>query len=164
MVKGGYAPGRTHPTDRARGQTTAMPAAVAASWQSHPDHPLVRLETAASGPGHAMSLQETPSDPCSTSATVILGSACSANIVAIACCVVQLIKIGATMTMHSRPLLTTIGCPKLILTVRWLMVRTVNHAYGSPAPPAYREHNNAETVSEIRGWSVGHVRNALTCL
>ena len=49
-----------------------MPAAVAASWQSDPDHPLVRLETAASGPGHAMSLQETPSDPCSTSATVIL--------------------------------------------------------------------------------------------
>ena len=49
-----------------------MPAAVAAAWQSHPDHPLVRLETAASGPGHAMSLQETPSDPCSTSATVIL--------------------------------------------------------------------------------------------
>ena len=28
-----------------------MPAAVAASWQSDPDHPLVRLETAASGPG-----------------------------------------------------------------------------------------------------------------
>ena len=49
-----------------------MPAAVAAPWQSDPDHPLVRLETAASGPGHAMSLQETPSDPCSTSATVIL--------------------------------------------------------------------------------------------
>ena len=49
-----------------------MPAAVAASWQSDPDHPLVRLETAASGPGHALSLQETPSDPCSTSATVIL--------------------------------------------------------------------------------------------
>ena len=49
-----------------------MPAAVAAPWQSDPDHPLVRLETAASGPGHAVSLQETPSDPCSTSATVIL--------------------------------------------------------------------------------------------
>ena len=37
------------------------------------------------------------------------GSACSANITAITCCVVQLIEIGATMTVHSRPLLTTIG-------------------------------------------------------
>ena len=71
--KGGYVPERTHPTDRARGQTTAMPAAVAAPWQSHPDYPLVRLETAPPGPGHAVSLQETPSDLCSTSATVILG-------------------------------------------------------------------------------------------
>ena len=72
MVKVGCAPGRTHPTDRTRGQTTAMPAAVAASWQPHPDHPLVRVETAASGPSNALSLQKTPSDPCSTSATVIL--------------------------------------------------------------------------------------------
>ena len=73
MVKGGYVPGRTHPTDRARGQTTAMPTAVAAARQSYADHPMVRLETAPPGPCHAVSLQETPSDPCSTSATVILG-------------------------------------------------------------------------------------------
>ncbi len=49
-----------------------MPAAVAATGQSQIDHPLVRLETAAPGPGHAMSLPETPSDTCSSSATVIL--------------------------------------------------------------------------------------------
>ena len=49
-----------------------MPAAVAAPWQSHPDHPLVRLETAASGPGHAVSLQETPSETFTACATVIL--------------------------------------------------------------------------------------------
>ena len=72
MVKGGYVPGRTHPTDRARGQTAAMPTAVAAARQSYADHPMVRLETAPPGPCHAVSLQETPSDPCSTSATVIL--------------------------------------------------------------------------------------------
>ena len=60
------------PTDRARGQTTAMPTAVAAARQSYADHPMVRLETAPPGPCHAVSLQETPSDPCSTSATVIL--------------------------------------------------------------------------------------------
>jgi len=70
--KRGYVPGRTHPTDRTRGQTVTMPAAVAAPWQSHSDHPLVWMETAASGPSHAVSLPETPSDPCSTSATVIL--------------------------------------------------------------------------------------------
>ena len=74
MVKGGYVPGRTHPTDRARGQTTAMPTAVAAARQSYADHPMVRLETAPPGPCHAVSLQETPSDPCSTSATVILAA------------------------------------------------------------------------------------------
>ena len=73
MVKGGYVRGRIHPTDRARGQTVAVPAAVAAPWQSCPDHPLVGMETAAPGPGHAMSLPETPSDTCSSSATVILG-------------------------------------------------------------------------------------------
>ena len=39
------------------------------------------------------------------------GSASSANITTITCCVVQLIEIGATMTVHSRPLLTTIGAP-----------------------------------------------------
>ena len=43
-----------------------------ASWQSHPDHPLVRLETAASGPSHAVSLQETPSETSTACATVIL--------------------------------------------------------------------------------------------
>ena len=72
--KRGYVPGRTHPTDRARGQATAMPTAVAAPWQSHPDHPLVRVETAASGPGHAVSLQETPSETFTACATVILAS------------------------------------------------------------------------------------------
>ena len=50
-----------------------MPTAVAAARQSYADHPMVRLETAPPGPCHAVSLQETPSDPCSTSATVILG-------------------------------------------------------------------------------------------
>ena len=50
-----------------------MPAAVAAPWQSQPDHPLVWMETATSGPSHAVSLSETPSDSCPTSATVILG-------------------------------------------------------------------------------------------
>ena len=74
MVKRGYVPGRTHPTDRARGQTTAMSAAVAAPWQSQPDHPLVRLETAASGPGHAVSLPDTPSETFTACATVILGA------------------------------------------------------------------------------------------
>ena len=49
-----------------------MPAAVAAPWQSCPDHPLVGMETAAPGPSHAMPLPETPSDTCSSSATVIL--------------------------------------------------------------------------------------------
>ena len=49
-----------------------MPTAVAAARQSYADHPMVRLETAPPGPCHAVSLQETPSDPCSTSATVIL--------------------------------------------------------------------------------------------
>ena len=72
-VKGGYVPGRTHPTDRTRGQTTAMPAPVAAPWQSCPDHPLVGMETAAPGPGHAVSLPETPSETCSSRATVIVG-------------------------------------------------------------------------------------------
>ena len=38
---------------------------VYAGYESHPDHPLVRLETAASGPGHAVSLQETPSESAS---------------------------------------------------------------------------------------------------
>ena len=72
MVKGGYAPGRTHPTDRTRGQATAMPAAVAAARQSDADHPLVRLETAPPGPCHAMSLQETLSGTFTVCATVIL--------------------------------------------------------------------------------------------
>ena len=49
-----------------------MPAAVVAPWQSCPDHPLVGMETAAPGPGHAMSLPETPSETCITSATVVL--------------------------------------------------------------------------------------------
>ena len=49
-----------------------MPAAVAAPWQSCPDHPLVGMETAAPGPGHAMSLPETPSETFITSATVVL--------------------------------------------------------------------------------------------
>ena len=52
--KRGCVPGRTHPTDRARDQTVAMLTAVAAPWQSHPDHPLVRLETAPSGPGRVI--------------------------------------------------------------------------------------------------------------
>ena len=49
-----------------------MPAAVAAPWQSGPDHPLVGMETAAPGPGHAVSLLETPSETFITSATVVL--------------------------------------------------------------------------------------------
>ena len=49
-----------------------MPAAVAATGQSHSDHPLVWMETATSGSGHAVSLQETPSETFTTSATVIL--------------------------------------------------------------------------------------------
>ena len=49
-----------------------MPAAVAAPWQSCPDHPLVGMETAAPGPSHAMPLPETPSETFITSATVIL--------------------------------------------------------------------------------------------
>ena len=73
MVKGGYVPGRTHPTDRARGQTTAMPTAVAAARQSYADHPMVRLETAPPGPCHAVSLQETLSGTFTACATVILG-------------------------------------------------------------------------------------------
>ena len=72
MVKGGYVPGRTHPTDRARGQTTAMPTAVAAARQSYADHPMVRLETAPPGPCHAVSLQETLSGTFTVCATVIL--------------------------------------------------------------------------------------------
>ena len=72
MVKGGYGPGRTHPTDRTRGQTAAMSATVAAAGQPHPDDPLVRMETAASGPSHAVSLPETPSETFTPSATVIL--------------------------------------------------------------------------------------------
>ena len=72
MVKRGYVPERTHPSDRARGQTTAMPTVVATPWQSQPDHPLVRLETAPSSPCHAVSLQETPSETFTACATVIL--------------------------------------------------------------------------------------------
>ena len=49
-----------------------MPAAVAAPWQSHSDHPLVGMETATPGPRHAMSLPETPPNTCTSSATVIL--------------------------------------------------------------------------------------------
>ena len=49
-----------------------MPATVAAPGQSRPDHPLVGMETATPGPRHAMSLPETPSDTCSSSATVVL--------------------------------------------------------------------------------------------
>ena len=49
-----------------------MPAAVAAPWQSCPDHPLVGMETAAPGPSHAVSLPETPSETFITSATVVL--------------------------------------------------------------------------------------------
>lgn len=48
-----------------------MPAAVAAPWQSHSDHPLVGMETATPGSRHAMSLPETPSDTFITSATVV---------------------------------------------------------------------------------------------
>ena len=77
--------GRTHPTDRARGQTVAMPAAVAAPWQSCPDHPLVGMETAAPGPSHAMPLPETPSDTCSSSATVILVALLSITLAMAAC-------------------------------------------------------------------------------
>lgn len=69
---GGDVPGRTHPTDRTRGQTTAMPAAMAASRQSCPDHPMVRMETAPSGPCHAVSLQYAPPENFTVSATVIL--------------------------------------------------------------------------------------------
>ena len=70
-AKRGYVPERTHPTDRARDQTVAMPTAVAAAWQSHPDHPLVRLETAPSSQCHAVSLQETPSETFTACAAVI---------------------------------------------------------------------------------------------
>ena len=54
--------------------------AVRVPGADHPCWPMVRLETATrSGRPAAMhplvSLQETPSDPCSTSATVILGHA-----------------------------------------------------------------------------------------
>ena len=83
MVKGGYVPGRTHPTDRARGQTTAMPTAVAAARQSYADHPMVRLETAPPGPCHAVSLQETLSGTFTACATVIL--VCAWENLTIAC-------------------------------------------------------------------------------
>ena len=49
-----------------------MPAAVATSWQSHLGRPMVRLATATSGSCQAVSLQETPSETFTTSATVIL--------------------------------------------------------------------------------------------
>ena len=65
-------PGELIPTDRARGQTTAMPTAVAAARQSYADHPMVRLETAPPGPCHAVSLQETLSGTSTACATVIL--------------------------------------------------------------------------------------------
>ncbi len=51
-----------------------MSATVAAAGQPHPDDPLVRMETAASGPSHAVSLPETPSETFTPSATVILGN------------------------------------------------------------------------------------------
>ena len=66
-------PGELIPLTVPEVRTTAMPAAVATAWQSHPDHPLVRIETAASGPCHAVSLQETPSETFTACATVILG-------------------------------------------------------------------------------------------
>ena len=76
MEKGGYAPGRTHPVDRARGQAAALPAAVATPRQSCPDHPMVRMETPPSGPGQTVSLHDTLSETFTTSATVILGRGC----------------------------------------------------------------------------------------
>ena len=48
---GGDVPRRTRPTDPTRGQTAAMPAAVATSWESYPDHWMVVVETATSGSG-----------------------------------------------------------------------------------------------------------------
>ena len=62
---------RENPTDRARGQTTAMPTAVAAARQSYADHPMV-LETAPPGPCHECHYRRRflGLSPC---ATVILG-------------------------------------------------------------------------------------------
>ena len=57
-----------------------MSATVAAAGQPHPDDPPVRMETAASGPSHAVSLPETPSETFTPSATVILRSSPYKNI------------------------------------------------------------------------------------
>ena len=73
MPKGGGNQSRTHPVDRARGQTALVSVTPATPGERCPGPVVVMVETQASGQSPAIPLQETPSDTPGLDATVILG-------------------------------------------------------------------------------------------
>ena len=74
MPKGGGNQSRTHPVDRARGQTALVSVTPATPGERCAGPMVVMVETQASGQSPAIPLQETPSDTPGLDATVILGS------------------------------------------------------------------------------------------
>ena len=75
MPKGGGNQSRTHPVDRARGQTALVSVTPATPGERCAGPMVVMVETQASGQSPAIPLQETPSDTPGLDATVILGPA-----------------------------------------------------------------------------------------
>ena len=73
MPKGGGNQSRTHPVDRARGQTALVSVTPATPGERCAGPMVVMVETQASGQSPAIPLQETPSDTPGLDATVILG-------------------------------------------------------------------------------------------
>ena len=74
MPKGGGNQSRTHPVDRARGQTALVSVTPATPGERCAGPMVVMVETQASGQSPAIPLQETPSDTPGLDATVILGA------------------------------------------------------------------------------------------
>ena len=72
MPKGGGNQSRTHPVDRARGQTALVSVTPATPGERCAGPMVVMVETQASGQSPAIPLQETPSDTPGLDATVIL--------------------------------------------------------------------------------------------
>ena len=72
MPKGGGNQSRTHPVDRARGQTALVSVTPATPGERCAGPMVVMVETQASGQSPAIPLQETPSDTPGVDATVIL--------------------------------------------------------------------------------------------
>ena len=73
MPKGGGNQSRTHPVDRARGQTALVSVTPATPGERCAGPMVVMVETQAPGQSPAIPLQETPSDTPGLDATVILG-------------------------------------------------------------------------------------------